>query len=72
MDNGGGTMSSITRRYLGDGVYADCDGYRIILSAENNDRENTIYLDDYVIDALFAYARMVWGKSEENTLEDMS
>ena len=65
-------MNNITRRHLGDGVYADCDGYHIIISVENNDRQNTIYLDNYVVDALFAYARMVWGKSEENTLEDMS
>lgn len=46
--------------YLGDGVYADFDGYGITLKA--NDHENptdTIYLEPEVLAALNRYAERV-------------
>ena len=52
--------------YLGDGIYAECNGWHIILSAENeNDASITtkIYLEDTVLQALIDYARRIgWMK----------
>jgi hypothetical protein len=45
----------MTKRYLGDSVYADDDGYRIILTTENgypDDPRNRIALDLEVRNAL--------------------
>ena len=42
--------------YLGDSVYAQCDGYHIILTTENSvDVTNKILLDPYVFDTLVKY-----------------
>jgi hypothetical protein len=43
--------------YLGDGVYASWDGYHIVLTTENIETTNTIYLDSFVIKALIEYYR---------------
>ena len=60
-------------RYLGDGVYASYDGYRIWLAA--NDHENkVIALEAEVLAALIRYAADVeaektiirYGKGKEN------
>lgn len=41
------------KAYLGDGVYADHDGYHIILTTENGiETTNTIYLDSQVLNSL--------------------
>ena len=50
--------------YLGDGVYAECDGQYIILTVEDaNGTEKTIYLEDTVLQALIDYARKIgWMK----------
>lgn len=46
--------------YLGDGVYASCDGYHIWLAA--NDPENKVVaIEPDVMACLLAYARRVWG-----------
>jgi hypothetical protein len=42
--------------YLGDGVYADFDGYHIVLKANDNQNPtDTIYLDPAVLRALSNY-----------------
>lgn len=46
------------KSYLGDSVYADFDGYYIILTTENglpNDPGNVIALEPAVLDALDRY-----------------
>lgn len=48
----------MSKRYLGDGVYADYDeeGYHLILTTENGIQvENVIYLDPSVIHSLLEY-----------------
>jgi hypothetical protein len=43
--------------YLGDSVYADFDGYHIVLTTQNGyGPTNTIYLEPSVHDALNQYA----------------
>lgn len=47
---------SVLKDYLGDGVYADFDGYAIILTTENGiETTNTIYLEPSVLAALEEY-----------------
>jgi hypothetical protein len=47
---------SALKDYLGDGVYADFDGFAIILTAENGiAASDTIYLEPGVLDALVRY-----------------
>lgn len=44
------------KAYLGDGVYADCDGFGIVLTTENGIREtNRIVLEPEVWEMLKAY-----------------
>ena len=44
------------KKYLGDGVYAQTDGYHIILTTENGiSISNTIYLDENVTSELLKY-----------------
>lgn len=48
----------MNKQYLGDSVYAECDGYGIILTTENGlplDPSNTIYLEPQVLQALIDY-----------------
>ena len=46
-------MSSFQKKYLGDGVYLDSDGYHYILYTSDGVREtNRIYLDPSVAKAL--------------------
>ena len=48
-----------TRRYLGDGVYADHDGWQVRLVSPRvtaTTRPNTIYLEKTVLEALHRYA----------------
>jgi len=50
----------MTKRYLGDSVYADDDGYHIILTTENgypDDSRNRIALDPEVRNALVTLIR---------------
>lgn len=49
-------MNTSTKVYLGDSVYADFDGYHIVLTTENGaDPSNTICLEPEVLDALSRY-----------------
>lgn len=45
-------MSGSWKRYLGDGVYGDFDGIHIVLTAENYNGRNVIYLEPSVLRAL--------------------
>lgn len=48
------------KQYLGDSVYAEWDGYHIILMTENGlptDPSNRIYIEPQVLDALNNYAK---------------
>ena len=49
-------MASATKQYIGDGVYADFDGYYLVLTSENGLRVlNTIYIEPEVLQELEAY-----------------
>jgi len=48
-------MSDFEERYLGDGVYATCDGYHIILDLRAQDNTTRIALEPPVIDELLKY-----------------
>jgi hypothetical protein len=51
--------------YLGDGVYASFDGFRIVLTTEDGITEsNRIYVEPQVYEGLEAYARKVWEREE--------
>ncbi len=53
----------MSKTYLGDSVYADTDGFHIILTTENGyGPSNTIFLEDVVLDALDAYREMLLKK----------
>jgi len=44
------------KRYLGDGVYAEADGYHIRLTTENGvETQNLIYLEPSVMAALVKF-----------------
>lgn len=44
------------KAYLGDGVYANTDGYHITLTTENGiTTTNVIHLDPFVMEALVSY-----------------
>jgi len=48
------------REYLGDGLYADFDGYQIILAANNGIRDtNVVYLEPSVLKKFFAYTELI-------------
>ena len=50
-------MNKVPKDYLGDGVYASCDGYSIVISTENGIRTtNSIVFDDpNNVDALLRF-----------------
>lgn len=48
------------RQYIGDSVYADNDGYSLILCTNNGYQdENTIYLEPEVVENLLAYLQVL-------------
>ncbi|MHB9044379.1 MAG: hypothetical protein ACYC35_00415 [Pirellulales bacterium] len=56
--------------YLGDSVYADFDGFHIVLSTNNGEGpSNTIYMEPAVMDELWRYqeriAKAIQGKTSE-------
>lgn len=53
-------MSKPEKRYIGDSVYADFDGYHIVLTTENgHGPSNTIALEPEVVRALNGYVKHV-------------
>jgi len=60
------SLPSDNKTYLGDGVYADCDGYHIILTTEDGIRvTNTIFLDPHVARLLTSYIQKMMGGTHE-------
>jgi hypothetical protein len=56
------------RTYLGDGVFADFDGYQIVLTAENGiEVTNRVYLEPAVFAALVQYQATLldWIKEKQ-------
>jgi hypothetical protein len=50
----------MSKRYLGDSVYADFDGYHVMLTTENGyGPSNSICLEPQVIEALNEYVRFL-------------
>lgn len=53
------------KQYLGDGVYAWCDGWHVVVEADNENGSNRIYLDTSVLAALNAFSERAFSPSEE-------
>lgn len=52
--------TEIKKEYIGDGVYANFDGFNIVLTAENGIcATDTIYLEPSVLEALNRYAKRI-------------
>jgi|FreactTroBogLake_1042271.scaffolds.fasta_scaffold47688_1 hypothetical protein len=48
------------RKYLGDGLYADFDGYHIILAANNGFIDtNVVYLESEVLEMFYLYVKNI-------------
>lgn len=51
--------------YIGDGVYASCDGYQVWIRAERDGCQNTVALEPEVMRGLIRYATNLhpnWAK----------
>ena len=54
------------KRYLGDGVYVEMEGDMVKLTTENGrDANNTVYLEEFVMNALCKYWDEVIKASNE-------
>ena len=62
-------MSKYPERYLGDGVYASCDGYHIILDLRKQGSDR-IALEPAVLDQLFSYRMALIDKSLKDLKEN--
>lgn len=59
------------KQYLGDGVYADYDGYMLILTTEDGENIlNTIYLEPEVYVALVRYVEYLRQKNMRGELNN--
>jgi hypothetical protein len=57
-------VTEIPKTYLGDAVYAEYDGYYLVLTTEDGESiTNRIYLEPEVLQALRAYDRKVCEES---------
>jgi len=51
-------MPAITQTYLGDGLYAEFDGFQLCLFASNGEaRTNEVYLDNHVWASLLEFVK---------------
>ena len=51
------------KQYLGDGVYADFDGFALVLTTEDGiSAQNEIVLEPSVVEALLRYAATIWDR----------
>jgi len=59
------------KTYLGDGLYAECDGYMIRLMANNpSTPDNEVFMEDWVFQALLDFARRIgWLKDKADQQE---
>ena len=58
-------MADYEERYIGDGVYATCDGYHIILDLRAQDKTTRIALEPAVFDALISYREDLFARADE-------
>jgi hypothetical protein len=66
-------MKDSKKTYLGDSVYAQFDGYHIILTTENglpDDPSNRIALEPQVIGLLKRYYDRVWDEATKKRSEE--
>jgi hypothetical protein len=54
-------MKTGTKRYLGDGLYAEYDGYQITLSAPREEGEHFVALDSDVLGAFIRFVEISMG-----------
>ena len=53
------------KEYIGDGMYAESDGFGIVLTTENGvETSNRIYLEPPVLTALMEFVERVGGTHE--------
>ena len=53
-------------KYIGDGVYVECDMFHVILKANDNiNPTDTIYLEDSVAKELIKYIKEAFGWLED-------
>lgn len=58
-------MKPIDWQYIGDGVYASCDGFHVILVTNSpRDPENKIYLEDTVVADLIQFLKKIGFMSD--------
>lgn len=53
-------------KYLGDGVYVSFDGYQLRLRASREDRDDEIYLEPAVYEALTDFVRNLRADLEKS------
>lgn len=54
----------MNKEYLGDGLYAEWDGWNIILSAPRENGDHWVGLEPTVFDALIRYKERVYKEAE--------
>lgn len=58
------------RKYLGDGLYGDFDGYQIILAANNGIIDtNVVYLEPSVLENFFHYIEYIEHLKKEHLVK---
>ena len=57
------------KRYLGDGLYVNFDGYHFVLSTKREDGEHWVGLEPTVFHALLDYRQEVYKEAETLTDE---
>ena len=59
------------KQYLGDGVYADFDGYALVLTTSDGVSDtNEVVLEPSVMEALLRYAVTIWDRNQLHTVLD--
>jgi hypothetical protein len=59
------------KRYIGDGVYAEYDGYQIVLTTENGyEVTNRIALEPSVLDSLIEYHHLLGELEAEASIQN--
>ncbi len=63
-------MTEFETRYLGDGVYASCDGCHIILDLRIQDNTTRIALEPAVLDELIRYRKDLLIAAKDGTRKE--